>query len=373
LETSREPQDRVELDGVLAAFRDALDAEARAVRSGSGGNAVLLRQGRRVLHGAGLHHYAFQVDFPQRLPVDAPAKLVIEGRAPINVTIAEVKGLSITVVSPDDLGQTIGSASLQTDMSFLLERLITRLEETADTPNVVGHRILGDAPVRAGRSNKPVSQRYTLLREQESALRQALGGDVFIWGPPGTGKTQTIGAIVSELLRDGRSVLLVSHTNSAVDGGLARAVTNLALLDDDGPGFSEGDVVRVGVCKDRRLQDDPDGNRPPLLARSIARRRSAEWEQELWRSHAPWRSWAAMRMPLALAYSRARRRTMRSSPRRRCGASVYSTRRRSRSRTRSSRRRHARQCLARRRLGCIPVQLRCSRKRAQTSSASRST
>jgi len=251
------------------------------VRSGSGGNAVVLRQGRRVLHGAGLHHYAFQVDFPQRLPVDAPAKLVTEGRAPINVTIAEVKGLSITVVSPDDLGQTIGSASLQTDMSFLLERLITRLEETADKPNVVGHRILGDAPVRAGRSNKPVSQRYTLLREQESALRQALGGDVFIWGPPGTGKTQTIGAIVSELLRDGRSVLLVSHTNSAVDGGLARAVANLALLDDAGPGFSEGDLVRVGVCKDRRLQDDPDGNRPPLLARSIARRRSAEWEQEL--------------------------------------------------------------------------------------------
>ena len=112
-------------------------------------------------------------------------------------------------------------------------------------------------------------------------MRQALGGDVFIWGPPGTGKTQTIGAIVSELLRDERSVLLVSHTNSAVDGGLARAVTNLARLDDGGPGYSEGDLVRVGVCKDRRLQDDPVGNRPPLLARSIARRRSAEREQEL--------------------------------------------------------------------------------------------
>src|SRR3954452_4903562 len=106
-------EDRVQLFGVLAEFRDALNAEARAVRAGSGGNAVVLRQGRRILHGAGLHHYAFQVDFPQRLPVDAPAQLVIEGRAPVDVIVAEVKGLSITVVSPNDLGQTVAGASLQ--------------------------------------------------------------------------------------------------------------------------------------------------------------------------------------------------------------------------------------------------------------------
>lgn len=274
-------EDRVELYGVLAQFRDALESEARAIRAGSGGNAVVLRHGRRILHGAGLHHYAFQVDFPHRLPVDAPAKLVIDGRAPVDVIVAEVKGLSVTVVSPDDLGQTIAGASLQTDMSFLLERLITRIEEASDKPNEIGDRILGALAPHVGRSGAPVSARYTLLPEQESALRQALAGDVFIWGPPGTGKTQTIGAIVSELLRAGRSVLLVSHTNSAVDGGLERAVRNLALLAEDGPGFEEGDLVRVGACKDRRLQDHSDAGRPSVLARSIARRRSAEWEQEL--------------------------------------------------------------------------------------------
>src|SRR3954454_14942333 len=98
-------EERVELHGVLGEFREALEAEARAVRSGGGGNAVALRQGRRGLHGAGVHHYRFHVDFPQRLPSDAPAKLVIEGREPVNVTIAEAKGLTVTVVSPNDLGQ----------------------------------------------------------------------------------------------------------------------------------------------------------------------------------------------------------------------------------------------------------------------------
>ena len=282
-------EERVQLDGLLGEFRDALEAEALAVRSGSGGNAVVLRQGRRILNGAGLHHYRFQVDFPQRLPSDAPAKLVIEGREPVNVTIGEAKGLAVTVVSPDDLGQTIAHASLQTDMSFLLERLVQRIEETADKSNPVGNRVLRRVPPVAGRSSAAVDERYTLLPEQEQALRQALGGDVFIWGPPGTGKTQTIGAIVSELIRGMKSVLLVSHTNSAVDGGLQRAIRNLDLL-SEGSGFEEGDIVRVGVCKDRRLQDDADTSRPSVLSRSIAKLRSAEWEEELARLEAAQRA-----------------------------------------------------------------------------------
>ena len=110
--------ERVELRGRLSEFRDALEAEARAVRAGAGGNAVALRQGRRVLHGAGLHHYQFQTDFPQRLAADAPAKLVIEGRAPVNIVIEEVKGLAITVVVPEDLGSAIAHASLQTDIEL---------------------------------------------------------------------------------------------------------------------------------------------------------------------------------------------------------------------------------------------------------------
>ena len=99
----------------------------------------------------------------------------------MNVTLGEAKGLAVTVVSPADLGQTIAHASLQTDMSFLLERLVQRIEETADKPNPVGNRVLRRVPPVAGRSSAAVDKRYTLLPEQEQALRQALGGDVFIW------------------------------------------------------------------------------------------------------------------------------------------------------------------------------------------------
>jgi hypothetical protein len=96
-----------QLDRLRSEFRDALEAEIRAIRSGGGGNTIALRQGRRVLHGAGLHRYEFQLDFPQRLPSDAPANLVVEGRAPVKVTVGQGKGLAVTLVSPEDLGHAV--------------------------------------------------------------------------------------------------------------------------------------------------------------------------------------------------------------------------------------------------------------------------
>ena len=44
-----------------------------------------------------------------------------------------------------------------------------------------------------------------------------------MWGPPGTGKTTVIGQIIDELYKHDRSVLVVSHTNTAVDGAIEKA------------------------------------------------------------------------------------------------------------------------------------------------------
>jgi superfamily I DNA/RNA helicase len=45
-----------------------------------------------------------------------------------------------------------------------------------------------------------------------------------VWGPPGTGKTEVIALALQRLLEKGRSVLLVSGTNVAVDNALQRVV-----------------------------------------------------------------------------------------------------------------------------------------------------
>lgn len=59
----------------------------------------------------------------------------------------------------------------------------------------------------------------TMLNEaQKTAIKASLTQScIYLWGPPGTGKTATLGHIVAHSLAQGDRVLLVSNTNRAVD------------------------------------------------------------------------------------------------------------------------------------------------------------
>lgn len=59
----------------------------------------------------------------------------------------------------------------------------------------------------------------TLNLSQRSAIIKALSADHYalIKGMPGTGKTSTVATLIQLLVLMGRSVLVTSHTNSAVD------------------------------------------------------------------------------------------------------------------------------------------------------------
>jgi Cdc6-like AAA superfamily ATPase len=61
---------------------------------------------------------------------------------------------------------------------------------------------------------------------QCESIQKALYNPVsFIWGPPGTGKTSTLGYVVANLVLQDKKVLFLSNTNRAVDVGM------LAIMD----------------------------------------------------------------------------------------------------------------------------------------------
>jgi uncharacterized coiled-coil DUF342 family protein len=86
----------------------------------------------------------------------------------------------------------------------------------------------------------------SLNAEQARALGALTSpGGWFVWGPPGTGKTTVIARAVREAIGRGQSVLLVSHTNAAVDTALA------ALPSDE---LAPGQVIRYSGASTERVR-----------------------------------------------------------------------------------------------------------------------
>ena len=240
------------LTGRLAEFRMALLHEIDAASRQQASSAIPLANGRRIGQVGGSYQYIFDIESSLNLPGDAPGDLFVPDRSPIEVVVVAIDGMVITLGVPEDLGPGVPCARLQSNLTLLMRRLIARIEEKAEIPNPSGDRILqGEAH---GTAVKVDSTDFELNREQTEAVEASLGFDVtFIQGPPGTGKTRTIGALATLLLRQERSVLLVSHTNIAVDQAL------LKMADHIGPEEREsGFVIRVGAPKDAQLSEHPD-------------------------------------------------------------------------------------------------------------------
>jgi hypothetical protein len=70
-----------------------------------------------------------------------------------------------------------------------------------------------------------------LNANQAEAVQKSLDMPVsFIWGPPGTGKTSTLGYVMANAVLYGKSVLFASNTNRAVDVGCLSALQSLHSL-----------------------------------------------------------------------------------------------------------------------------------------------
>lgn len=95
---------------------------------------------------------------------------------------------------------------------------------------------------------------------QKSAVEAALTHQVsIIQGPPGTGKTQTILNIIANLLVAGKTVLVVSNNNSAVENVAEK-------LDGEGLGFI---VAKLGSVKNKEAFIDSQTSYPDMTAWTI--------------------------------------------------------------------------------------------------------
>jgi hypothetical protein len=230
-------------------FMQALAEEIDAIKKGKGGSIITVYDGVFARREGPFFVYVFTTESPLIVMADAPAEVETGGQR-FAGQIISVQGSEVAVGIEQDFGKSIAEARLITNLWYLLEALRKRYEEvlggqrSLDTR--LGQQLFGFSPVSTRtygeQLNLPPSL-CVLNAEQLTAIRAACGSDVhFIWGPPGTGKTQTIGFLIAALLRQNLRVLVVSHTNVATDHAIGSAAELLQATED----YQSGKLVRYG-------------------------------------------------------------------------------------------------------------------------------
>lgn len=261
--------DKPSLPPLLDEFRIALQDEIEAVKRNASNSAIPLSNGQKIDERASAYQYAFMIDSVLNTPDGTPGDLIVPGKSPIEVTIVSAEGLRIVLSIEIDLGQFVPTARLQTNFTILMRKLIERIEANANSQNPAAERMLGMTPV-AGKPYK-IADKPSLNNEQLNALQSALGRNLtVIWGPPGTGKTHTIGTITEYLFKQSRSVLLVSHTNIAVDQAVKHVANTIKEK------LSEGILIRIGEVRDDVLRSDF----PDVLIKAQVERQSHELTEQ---------------------------------------------------------------------------------------------
>ena len=145
----------------------------------------------------------------------------------------------------EDLGATISLGDVISDPLFLLEKQISILSADAPFESQVALSSIGLADYLTVESLKPNKSFMDGLNQlQSDALEVVARNSVtYIWGPPGTGKTTTMGSIVAALASLGQKVLLVSNTNLAIDTALERCLDRFSDVKELGG----GEMLRLGT------------------------------------------------------------------------------------------------------------------------------
>lgn len=217
--------EHVTLKGLLSEFREALEEEIEKIKK-DGQSSTLLYAGKQIERYGTDFWYQFRVEYAPAIPADTPCKLFI-GEEQFDVTVINFEEDTITIVSKIQLPDIIGKVRLENGTTVLMELLIKCIEENSEKENKAGNRMLSSNG-EIYSAKKIFSYNDIILnagntQSQNQAIVAALENDItYIWGPPGTGKTTVIGQIIDQLYKHGRSVLVVSHTNTAVDGAIEK-------------------------------------------------------------------------------------------------------------------------------------------------------
>ncbi|MGP1907781.1 DEAD/DEAH box helicase [Metabacillus sp. JX24] len=180
--------------------------------------------------------YYFEGTGKINAPVGSSVKLEWDG-VKHNGRVLSSEGNSIILSFERTFGDLIPEAFLFHDPWELLEELAARVEEMKKSRQKRARiKKLMDSSMPAKHPEKAKNAVHELLQ-------RAISNPItFVWGPPGTGKTYTLARTAANLYFKGKRILILSHSNNAVDV-LMNELAQFVLKREK---FKAGDIVRYG-------------------------------------------------------------------------------------------------------------------------------
>lgn len=190
--------------------------------------------------------YIFETDSEFFYPEDTPIIIYKDG-CEISGCILYCEGFDITIRSSDDSLVEANRLKFSVETWWLLEALSIRLTESKFAQNEIAEKI--------ALSNNNLNIQENIVTGQQNVIDKALNEDItFVWGPPGTGKTQTLANTAISFIKRNKRVLVVSYSNISVDRAILRIKE---LLEEQGL-METGKIVRYGYPREEKVIHSPD-------------------------------------------------------------------------------------------------------------------
>lgn len=232
----------------LLKYRLALESEMQGLRD-KGGRRYKIVNGRFISKEIAAFVYGFEMESELHLSDDAPIRLQA-GNEGAKGSVLACEEFQVMLTVDRNLGESVPVAYISVEPWKLLGALNDKLL-TLGPEHHIAIKFLEEGPALATRKSIE-----NVDRGQEQAIAHAMRDDItVIWGPPGTGKTHTMAEIAISYLRQGKTVLAVSHSNISVDGVTAK-IAQLMREKGLNEALAAGQVLRYGYVRADNLADD---------------------------------------------------------------------------------------------------------------------
>lgn len=229
------------IDSFCNLFQAELAREVAYLHS-TGGKRQRVNDG--VLIEARREHYIYTFEADAELNYPEGTQITIwQGTNSFSGTIVSCEDFTLVIGTGINLGISVPTLEFSAEPWRLLNALIDRLDEIREAPSAIVRELVCDGNKATDYSNKQI------ITGQQNAIEMASKQPItFVWGPPGTGKTQTLAKIALAHIQKGHRILMLSYSNVSVDGAVMR-VHQLSKLKT--PGL----IVRYGYARRKDLLD----------------------------------------------------------------------------------------------------------------------